>query len=272
MPERARVRTVAVVPAYNEEATVATVLAGLYPLVDELVVVDDGSTDGTRAAIQGWLPGHERASLLVFDHNRGMSAAYYAALSEIRRRWLAGELADDDLVLTVDADGQHDLAALDQLRRMTIDQRLDALLARRDLSDYPTVKRLGNRVVSAWASFWAGSSLKDVESGYRAFRVGAIAHALEYYRGWRYSETVEVAVVLCRLGYRVRNDVLVPVPIFRSRTRPLDAVIDLTVIPLAAWRVARRGGARGSERRRPAGAGARPGELAASPSTAGRRG
>jgi hypothetical protein len=47
-------------------------------------------------------------------------------------------------------------------------------------------------------------------------------------------------VVLCRLGYRVRNDVLVPVPVFRSRTSMLDALIDLAVIPRAAFRVAVR--------------------------------
>ena len=47
-----RPRRIAVVPAYNEEPTVAAVLDELYPLVDELVVVDDGSTDGTRAEIE----------------------------------------------------------------------------------------------------------------------------------------------------------------------------------------------------------------------------
>jgi glycosyltransferase involved in cell wall biosynthesis len=221
------------------------VLEGLYPRVDELVVVDDGSTDGTRAAIQAWLPGHDRTSLIGFDRNRGMSAAYSTALDEVRRRFRAGELDADDLVLTIDADGQHDLAALDQLCRLTVDENLDALLLRRDLSTYPAIKRFGNWVVSAWASVWAGARLYDVESGYRAFRVAAIADALDYYRGWRYSETVEVAVVLCRLGYRVRNDVLVPVPVFRSRTRYSDALIDLTVIPLTAWRVRRRQGRRG---------------------------
>ena len=222
----------------------AAVLDGLYSFVDELVVVDDGSTDKTRAAIQAWLPGHDRAALLTFDTNRGMSAAYYTALSEIRRRFHARELAADDLVLTVDADGQHDLTALAELCRVTVDEGLDALLVRRDLSDYPRYKRFGNWVVSAWASVWAGHRLHDVESGYRAFRVAAIADALDYYRGWRYSETVQVAVVLCRLGYRVRNDVLVPVPVFRSRTRLRDAVIDLTVIPLSAARVWRRRSAR----------------------------
>ena len=66
------------------------------------------------------------------------------------------------------------------------------------------------------------------------------ATALDYYQGYQYSETVEVAVVLCRLGYRVRNDQLVPVPVFRSRTSMRDALIDLLVMPRASWRVWRR--------------------------------
>lgn len=236
-----RARTVAVVPAYNEQATVAAVLDALYPLVDELVVVDDGSTDSTRARIEAWLPGHDRARLIAFDRNLGMSAAYSAALGEVRRRFHAGDLDGDDLVLTVDADGQHDLAVLGRLCEIVRAEGLDALLARRDLTAYPWVKRVGNRMVSAWASWWAGASLPDVESGYRAFRVAAISDALDYYRGWRYSETVEVAVVLCRLGYRVRNDVPVPVPVLRSRTRWCDALIDVAVIPLSALRVWRSG-------------------------------
>jgi glycosyltransferase involved in cell wall biosynthesis len=243
VPERESevgVRRIGVVPAYNEEPTVAAVLARLYGLVDELVVVDDGSTDNTRREIQAWLPGHERARLLTFDSNRGMSAAYYLAFSEIAERMRHGELDEDDLILTVDADGQHELSALADLVRLARDEKLDALLVRRDLSGYPAYKKLGNTVLSAWATFWAGSPLPDVESGYRVFRAGALADALQYYRGYKYSETVEVAVILCRLGYRVRNDVLISVPVIRSRTRLTDAVIDLVMIVLAAHRVKRR--------------------------------
>ncbi|HEY1738507.1 MAG TPA: glycosyltransferase family 2 protein [Acidimicrobiia bacterium] len=234
------VRRIGVVPAYNEEQTVEGVLDVLSPLVDELVIVDDGSIDHTRKVIQEWLPGHDHVDLLWHDENQGMSEAYHLALTDLRSRLLVGELNADDLVLTIDADGQHDLGALDALTRAMTESGLDANLARRDLSGYPAIKRAGNWVMSTWASLWAGQRLHDVESGYRVFRLGALAHALDYYQGYQYSETVEVAVVLCRLGYRVRNDQLVPVPVFRSRTSMRDALIDLLVMPRAAWRVWRR--------------------------------
>src|SRR5437763_2841685 len=109
-PDPARPRRIAVVPAYNEEPTVEAVLDRLYPLVDELVVVDDGSSDHTRKIIEEWLadvaapaapvggkppvpPGAPRATLLSFDENRGMSAAYYEAFSHLAARLQAGEIS-----------------------------------------------------------------------------------------------------------------------------------------------------------------------------------
>jgi glycosyltransferase involved in cell wall biosynthesis len=234
-------RRIAVVPAYNEEPTVASVLDKLSHQVDELVVVDDGSTDDTRAQIEAWLPGHDHCRMLSFDENQGMSAAYHLAFVDLRRRLAAGELESDDLVFTVDADGQHDLDVLDDLHRQAVDEELDALLVQRDLSTYPVYKQVGNRLLSAWATLWAGGvQLRDVESGYRIFRLGPLVDALDYYRGYRYSETVEVAVVLSRLRYKVRNDILVPVPAYRSRTRMIDVAIDLVAIPRAAGRVTLR--------------------------------
>ena len=169
-----------------------------------------------------------------------MSEAYHLAFTRLKRRLQDGELHPDDLVATVDADGQHELASLDDLFRLAEDEVLDAVLVHRDLGDYPSYKQLGNKVMSIWATLWSGMKMHDVESGYRVFRLGALAHALDYYQGYKYSETVEVAVILPRLGYRVRNDYLVPVPVFRSRTSFYDAAIDLGAMPLAWWRVESR--------------------------------
>ena len=237
MQSPGRPRRIAVVPAFNEESSVAAVLEALYPKVDELLVVDDGSTDGTRAAIREWLRGRESARMIVFEQNRGMSAAYFAAFSSLRDRLRNGLLQEEDLVFTIDADGQHDLTMLAELERVAVDQSVDLLIAKRDWSYHGRFKRVGNALISAWASLWAGGRLRDVESGYRIFRLGALVDALNYYKGFRYSETVEVAVVMRRLGYRVQDDLVVTVPVTRSRTRILDAMIDFGAIPLAAIRV-----------------------------------
>src|SRR5204862_2427844 len=202
---RAQPRRIAVVPAYNEEPTVKDVLERLYPLVDELVVVDDGSTDNTREVVEKWLPEQDNAWMLSFDDNRGMSAAYYLAFTDLRLRLATGEIGDDDLIYTVDADGQHALSVLDELRDIAVADGLDAPIVQRDLSTYPIYKRLGNWVMSSSASLWAGHRLRDVESGYRIFRAAALADALDYYQGYKYRETVEGAVVLSRLGSRART-------------------------------------------------------------------
>ncbi len=234
-------KRIAVVPAYNEEPTVRDVLGKLYTYVDELVVVDDGSTDATRSEIERFLPDHPRARMLVHEVNQGMSEAYYLAFTDLRRRLEAGDLDPDDLVYTIDADGQHELAVLEELCEILVAERLDALIVRRDLSTYPPYKQAGNWVMSTWATMWSGGvRFHDVESGYRIFRLGALAEALDYYQGYKYSETVEVAVVMARLGMRINNEVLVPVPVFRSRTRMKDVVIDLAAMVAAAFRVTAR--------------------------------
>lgn len=236
-PTRRRPQLIAVMPAFNEESTIVGVLEHLYPLVDRLLIVDDGSVDGTRHAVFTWLADKPHAQLISFNQNRGMSAAYYEAFLQLGRMVELGDVAADDVVVTVDADGQHDPASMDLLLRPIAELGADATIARRDFRLYPLYKRMGNWVMSAWASIWSGRRFHDVESGYRAFRVGALLDALQYYKGYKYSETVEIAVILPILGYRIHDTTLVDIPVFRSRTRLKDVVIDLVAMPCAWWRV-----------------------------------
>lgn len=236
-PARVAPRRIAVVPVYNEEPTVIAVLEELQHLVDEVVVVDDGSTDRSRELIVDWAMNRRHIRTILFEHNQGLSAAYYAAFREIGARLRLGDVDPGDLVITVDADGQHDPGDLDRLVAKVTDEGYDAAVARRDLSGYSLLKRTGNNLLSLWSTMWAGTRLYDVESGFRVFRAGPLVEALRYYKGYRYSETVEVAVVLPRLGYRISNDVLVPVPVQRSRTSIRDGAIDALAMAGAWWRV-----------------------------------
>ncbi|TMB67325.1 MAG: glycosyltransferase family 2 protein [Chloroflexi bacterium] len=177
-PTAAVPRKIAVVPVYNEEETVVQVLDELERLVDQIVVVEDGSTDDSRSLIIGWARHRRSAHAIFFEYNRGLSAAYYAAFKEIAGLVAAGELSPDDLIITVDADGQHDPADLDRLTRRVTDEGYDAAVARRDLSGYDLLKRTGNNLLAWWASFWSGMRFYDVESGYRVFRAGPLIEAL----------------------------------------------------------------------------------------------
>src|SRR5438128_10952558 len=100
-------RRIAVVPVYNEEDTVVQVLDELERLVDQIVVVEDGSTDGSRELIIAWVRHRRSAHPICFKRNRGLSAAYYADFKDIPGLVAAGELSADDLINPVDADGQH---------------------------------------------------------------------------------------------------------------------------------------------------------------------
>ena len=244
-PRSGRPRLIAVMPAYNESTTIAAVLDHLYPLVDRLLIVDDGSVDNTREVVFDWLADKPHAQLISFNKNRGMSAAYYEAFQHVGRMVELGQLNPNDVVVTVDADGQHDPASLADLLR-PIEDGADAVIGRRDFRLYPLYKRTGNWIMSAWATLWSGRRFQDVESGYRAFRVGALLDALQYYKGYKYSETVEIAVILPILGYKIHDTTVVDIPVFRSNTRLKDVAIDLIAMPCAWWRVM-------SARRLPAG-------------------
>jgi len=199
--------------------------------------VDDGSRDATRAIVTRWIADTPQASLIAFDENRGLSAGYGAAFRFVRAEVAAGRLGASDLILTVDADGQHDPDDVAALVEALEREGLDGLMARRDFSLYPGYKKLGNGLMSVWATLWSGQRFYDVESGYRVFRAGPLGEATRYYEGYRYSETVELAMIFPRLGYTLGNNHRVPVPVYRSNTRMKDVIIDLIAMPLAWWRV-----------------------------------
>ena len=238
-PERdSRPARIAVMPAYNEAATIEGVLDDLYPRIDRLIIVDDGSTDATPGIVDRWAHSRERCTVIHFPANRGLSAALRAGWEEVRAMLGRGEISADDIAFSIDADGQHEPAALDGMIDHLVATDSVCVIGKRDMGYHTGYKKFGNAVMTWIGRLSGGHRFEDIESGYRVFRVGPLLEAQEYYEGYKYSETVEVAVLLTRLGYRVDNSYGINIPVARTRTRLFDAAVDAICMPLAWYRLA----------------------------------
>jgi glycosyltransferase involved in cell wall biosynthesis len=244
------VKRIALIPVYNEEATLPAVMESLVPLVDLLLVVDDGSSDRSLALARERALREPRIRVLALQRNSGMSAALRAGFLHLVSRMQAGELDPDDVVFTMDADGQHDAGQLESLSLYFQDRALDVALTRRDFALYPWHKRLGNRFMTLWGSLWSGFSYHDVESGFRALRLGVLPPLMEYYTGYRYSCAQEIAILTARLGFRVDNGFVTAIRRYRSQTRLQDVFINalLGAWAFVRWRLNRRSEARSWDR------------------------
>ena len=112
-------RIVAVIPAYNEETRVTHVITSAMEYVDTVIVVADGSKDGTPAVA-------EKAGALVIQHvdNCGAGAATMTGIE-------AARAMGADIVITLDADGQHDPHDIPAMLQPVLDGKADIVFANR---------------------------------------------------------------------------------------------------------------------------------------------
>lgn len=241
-------RKIALIPVYNEETTLLSVLRDLSPQVDRIVIVDDGSRDRSFDLAREWARARPEAAILRLHENRGMSAALREGFLHLAECLNSGELSPADILLTLDADGQHDSGEIAALCRHMEVNGLDVGLTRRDFALYPWHKRFGNRVMTVWGAILSGFPYADVESGFRAMRLKVLPALLDYYTGCRYSCAQEIAVLTARLGFRVDNNFVTVIRLYRSQTGMKDVAVNSL---LGFWSLI-RWALRLKRRRRPA--------------------
>jgi glycosyltransferase involved in cell wall biosynthesis len=164
---------VVVIPAYNEARTLADVVARARAAAPCVVVVDDGSTDGT-AAIAADLAARPGVKALRHARNLGKGAAL---LTGIRDALAAGARR----IVTLDADGQHrpeDVAALVAAARR---QPAAIVVGSRRADGHrhaPRARYWANRTADFWISWAAGRRIEDTQSGFRLYPASVIRDLL----------------------------------------------------------------------------------------------
>jgi len=148
----------AAIPAYQAAPSVGGVVRGTLAQLQEVLVIDDGSADGTAEEAR-----KAGARLISFPANRGKGAALAAAFADLFGRGFDG-------VLTLDADGQHLPEEIPKLLP-AVEAGGDLVLGVRDhlFGEMSAVRRASNRLSSRAISFAAGQRLTDIQTGFRYY-------------------------------------------------------------------------------------------------------
>ncbi|PWH18772.1 MAG: glycosyl transferase family 2 [Ardenticatenia bacterium] len=206
---------VVIIPAYNEERSVAQVIIGVQKAVPtaDIVVINDGSQDRTAEEAS-------RAGARILDHpyNMGYGAALqtgYKFALENGYRYLA----------QIDADGQHDPEYINELLAPILEGSADIVIGSRFLMDNgyraPFAKRVGMLVFGALTSRIVGYHVTDPTSGFQALNRRAFCYCARDCYPTDFADA-DVLIMLHRAGLRIREVAVRMYPSLNRKSRYLN--------------------------------------------------
>lgn len=214
----------ALIPAYNEAESIADVVAGVRPHVARVLVVDDGSDDGTAEASE-----REGAECLRLCSNQGKGRAIRAGLARVLD-------AGYTHVLFMDGDGQHRPEDVPALIACAIATGADLVIGARqfDRMRMPASRHFSNTVGSRIASWLVGSRIEDSQSGFRLVRVSRLRRLRLSAR--RYEIEMELLIKLCLDGGTIAHAPVAMVyagGLARSKMNPVRDTVRICLWSLA---------------------------------------
>ncbi len=194
-----------IIPAHNEEKTIGKVIQEAKKH-GKVLVIDDCSSDST-----GLIAEDNGATVVRHKINRGLGGALRTGFDEATKQGA-------DIIITMDADGQHNPEDIPRFIS-TINKGYDFVLGSRDLSRYPLKKRVGNFFLNLATNFISGTTLKDTESGFRAFKIEALKKLV--LKAKRYEIAVEIVFEVGRNNLKYTN-IMIDSPVYVQGVGVLD--------------------------------------------------
>ena len=226
-------KTIVVIPAYNEAATIRDLVERALKIISDVVVVDDGSTDATVARLEG-LP----VVVLKNERNVGKAASLWKGFDHA-----FGHGAQ--FVVTLDGDGQHQPEDIPRLLDMAERSPHNIVIGARlhDRKNFPARRYYANQFARFWISWAAGYPIADTQSGFRVYPAPLFAKLDRGNVAWNgFVFESEVLIAAGAVGVRsiaVAIPGIYPKQARRSHFRP---VMDIArIVVMVAGRLFRRG-------------------------------
>jgi glycosyltransferase involved in cell wall biosynthesis len=195
MKKKSKRYSIAIIPCYNEEQSIGSVILKTKRYVNQVLVVDDGSNDETKKIAKD-------AGAVVISHkkNKGKGAA-------IRTGFQYALDNDYDYVVTIDGDGQHNPNEIPDMLHSVMNNGNDISIGYRvgNNTEMPMWRRVGKRVLDYTTSMGTGGFVTDSQCGFRAFNKKAVEGITPRLKGDAFSVESEQLIKAHELGLNVVN-------------------------------------------------------------------
>jgi len=217
-------RTCALIPAFNEAPYIANVVKGTQPHVEQVVVIDDGSSDETAQVAQA-----AGATCLRSETNCGKASALRTGIAFARAQNFTH-------AITLDGDGQHLPEDVPVMLRVAEQTGADLVIGARsfDRTRMPYARYYSNTIGSRLASALVGWEIRDSQSGFRLFRLDKLRETK--LRSRSYELEMEILIKMARSGCTIAH---APVHMVyddgqaRSKMKPVRDTISICLWSLA---------------------------------------
>jgi glycosyltransferase involved in cell wall biosynthesis len=195
-----KMKIVVIVPTYNNEKTLKTVINDILAVTSNIIIVNDGSTDSTQSILSEFTD----ICVINYSYNRGKG---YALKCGIKKAIDLGY----EYALTIDSDGQHKTSSIKDFL-MLISKNPDSLIIgsrQMDASGMPRSNSFANKFSNFWFSLQTGISLSDTQSGFRLYPLKKLSKMTIYSN--RYEAELEILV---RMAWKNVRIISLPIDVY----------------------------------------------------------